>query len=214
MISQIKLNCKNCNKDFYKTKSQISLRKAQIKYGSAKSGYKYCSKKCQYLSQITKLKCICKYCETPFFKVLAQAKRHPNHFCSHSCAATYNNTHKTKGYRRSKLEIWLESQLPLLYPKLIFHFNKKDAINSELDIYIPKLKLAFELNGIFHYEPIFGESQLSKIQNNDQRKFQACLEHGIELCLIDVSTFSYFKSVYAQKYLDMICNILNRKLLI
>jgi len=50
----------------------------------------------------------------------------------------------------------------MLYPDLVIHFNKKDAINSELDIYIPSLKLAFELNGIFHYEPIFGKENFLK----------------------------------------------------
>ena len=74
-----------------------------------------------------------------------------NNFCSLSCAATHRNLHKTKGIRRSKLEAWLETQLCKSYPNLEIHFNKKDTINSELDIYIPSLKLAFELNGIFHY---------------------------------------------------------------
>lgn len=56
-----------------------------------------------------------------------------------------------------------------------------------MDIYIPVLSLAFELNGIFHYEPIYGEGKLLSIQNNDDRKFQACLEHDIELCIINSS---------------------------
>ena len=76
-------------------------------------------------------------------------------FCNHSCAATYNITHKTVGTRRSKLEVWLESQLRELYPNLTLLPNDKTAINSELDFYFPELKLAFELNGIFHYEPIY-----------------------------------------------------------
>lgn len=134
-------------------------------------------------------------------------------FCNHSCSAAYNNTHKTKGCRRSKLEIYLESQLKLLFPNLDLRFNEKSAINSELDIYIPSLKLAFELNGIFHYEPIYGADKLSQIQNNDNRKFQACLERGIELCIIDTSTYSYFKEQTAKKYLEIVLNIIRSKLL-
>lgn len=93
-----------------------------------------------------------------------------------------------------------------------FHFNRKDAINAELDIYIPSLKLAFELNGPFHYEPIYESEKLAQIQNNDERKFQACLDKGIELCWIDTSTLKYFKPSNAGKYLDIITEVMNRKI--
>ena len=111
----------------------------------------------------------------------------------------------------SKLERWLQEQLPKLYPDLEFHFNRTDAINGELDIYIPGLKLAFELNGIFHYEPIYGPEKLDKMQTNDARKFQACLERGIELCIVDVSRMIHFKEKGALKYLDVIQRVLSRK---
>jgi hypothetical protein len=81
-----------------------------------------------------------------------------------------------------------------------------------LDIYIPSLKLAFELNGIFHYEPIYGKEKLENTQNNDGRKFQACLECGIEFCTIDVSAQKYFKEKTSQIYLDIVTDILNKKL--
>lgn len=133
-------------------------------------------------------------------------------YCNKSCAATYNNTHKTKGNRRSKLEIWLEEKLKATYPTLDLLFNDKSAINSELDVYIPSLKLAFELNGIFHYEPIYGADKLSQIQNNDNRKFQACLEKGIELCIIDTSTHKYVTTKSSQKYIDIVESVVNMKL--
>lgn len=138
--------------------------------------------------------------------------RSTNLFCSKSCAGTYNNKNKTHGTRVSKLEIWLQGKLDELYPNLEIHYNRKDTINSELDIYIPSLKLAFELNGVFHYEPIFGENKLSQIQNNDDRKFQACLELGIELCIIDSSQFKNFKEERAKKYLNIIITIMNKLL--
>jgi hypothetical protein len=178
-----------------------------------KSKNKYCSYGCSYLAKKNKQKVICSNCSIEFEKTPNQIKKSKsgNHFCSRSCAATYNNTHKTTGNRRSKLEIYLEEQLIKLYPDLEIIFNNKIIINSELDIYIPSLKLAFELNGIFHYEPIYGDDKLDQIQNNDQRKFQACLEQGIELCIIDTSQQIKFKEKNSKKYLDIIINIINYK---
>lgn len=112
----------------------------------------------------------------------------------------------------SKLERWLQERLQRLYPDLEFHFNRKDTINGELDIYIPSLKLAFELNGVFHYEPIYGPEKLANIQSNDGRKFQACLEHGIELCIVDTSRMTNFKERGALKYLEVIQGVLNSRI--
>lgn len=152
----------------------------------------------------------CSICSKTFLKLHKEIKKSKNHFCSRSCAATYNNQNKTYGIRRSKLEIWLEEHLIALYPNLEIHFNRKDTIGSELDIYIPSLKLAFELNGIFHYEPIFGNDKLQKIQENDSNKFQKCQEHGISLCIIDTSSQKYFKPKSSQKFLDIITEIIDK----
>jgi len=202
----ILLQCDYCNREFTRMQKYI---KSNLKL----RGYMkhFCSHKCFSESSDIRKEVNCKQCNKTFIKKSSELKRSPNSFCSSSCAATYNNTHKTHGCRRSKLEFYLEQILPSKYPELEFHFVRKDAINSELDIYIPTLKLAFELNGIFHYEPIYGEKQLKKIQNNDQRKFQACLEHNIELCIIDVSSLNYFKPDKAQKYIDIITNIIDSK---
>ena len=203
----IPIKCDYCQQDFEKMQKYV---KSYLKLRSYKNHF--CSNACSVKAKDKRKEVICKQCDKVFLKTLNQLKKHPNSFCSSSCAATYNNTHKTHGCRRSKLEIYFEQVLPTKYPDLEFYFNRKDAINSELDIYIPKLKLAFELNGIFHYEPIYGADKLNQTQNNDRRKFQACLEQGIELCIIDTSSLSYFKPDKAQKYLDIIVNIINSKL--
>jgi hypothetical protein len=122
--------------------------------------------------------------------------------------ALYKNAHKTTGTRVSKLETWLQTQLPALYPVLEFQFNRRDTINGELDIYVPSLRLAFELNGVFHYEPIYGPEKLASIQTNDERKFQACVERGIELCIIDVSRMKNFKIKRALEFLGIIQNVI------
>ena len=122
----------------------------------------YCSKECFHLSDRNRIKITCTQCKKEFERTPSQLKKSKLPFCSKPCSAFYYNTHKTEGYRRSKLEMWLEEQLTKLYPVLEINFNKTNIINSELDIYIPSLKLAFELNGIFHYEPIYGKDKLDK----------------------------------------------------
>jgi hypothetical protein len=144
-----------------------------------------------------------------FIKSNSEIKKHSNHFCCKSCAATYNNKNKQTGTRRSKLEVWLEEKLISIYPNLDIHFNRKDTIGSELDIYIPSMNLAFEMNGIFHYEPIFGQDKLEQIQNNDSNKFQKCQEKNISLCLIDTSGQKRFTEKSSQKYLDIITQIID-----
>ena len=204
------LNCNYCQKDFSVSLSKYNSRRSSFKLKGVKI---YCSKGCRIkgTNKNNPVSVTCKNCNTEFKKGYYAVKRNPSHFCSRSCSATYNNKNKTYGTRRSKLEVWLEEQLTLNYPTLEVHFNRKDTINSELDIYIPSMKLAFELNGIYHYEPIHGSEVLERIQNNDNRKFQACLERGIELCIIDSSSLAYFKSTNAKKYLDIICKLISEK---
>ena len=174
---------------------------------------KYCSIKCMGLAQNTSQHFNCTNCNLELSKNQAEIKKSKsnNHFCSRSCAATYNNKNKTHGTRRSKLEHWLQEQLTLLYPNLEIHFNQKSAINSELDIFVPSLRLAFELNGVFHYEPIYGPNKLIKIQANDMSKSKACHEAKIDLCIIDVSQQKYVKPSTSQKYLDIITDIIKER---
>lgn len=198
------LTCLICKKIFSRNATKARQRERH-----------FCSVEC-YLKHYPRIKIIkpCRNCG----KMVSRSpnacnnNKSKNLFCNHSCAATYNNKHKTHGCRRSKFEIWLEIKLRELYPNLEIIFNGKETINSELDVYFPTLKLAIELNGIFHYEPIYGKEKLKQIKNNDGRKSQACYEHGIEFCIIDISKLSYFKDANAQPYLNIIVDILNVKL--
>lgn len=209
-MDMVEINCSFCNKAYKVSKFRLS----QIKYRKkVRNQSHFCSHDCELGGRGAKppQDVVCLNCNKEFKKRWGHIKKSSNHFCTRSCAATYNNTHKTKGNRKSKLEYYLENKLVEIYPTLEFHFTRKDVINSELDIYIPQLKLAFELNGIFHYEPIYGAEKLNQIQNNDNRKFQACLEMGIELCIIDTSKLGYFKESNALPYLKIVQRIINNK---
>ena len=204
--NNIQVECFHCKTTFVRDKRFVTrARKSDRNL--------FCSLACVGKSQKKRLTVSCLQCAVSFEKSKYLCEKSPNHFCSQSCSATYSNTHKKYGIKRSKLEFWLEQQLTSLYPTLEFHFNRKDAINSELDIYIPAFKLAFELNGLFHYEPIFGPEKLTLTQNNDQRKFQACIEKGISLCVIDVSHQKRFKESTSQPFLKIITDIIQSKTL-
>lgn len=203
-IPSIDYKCKQCNAIF-------KIAKVQLQTIRGKNQNHYCSRACQNNSQIKSLNVICKQCNKPFIKKACQIRKSKNNFCNKSCSAIYNNAHKTHGTRRSKLEIYLEEVLTKKYNNLIILYNNKTIINSELDVYVPSLSLAFELNGIFHYEPIYGDKKLQQIKNNDSRKYQACLEKNIELCIIDTSSLKYFKKDNADKFLKIIINLIESK---
>ncbi len=208
--TRLPLECYYCSNVFtFRKKDILETFNPNLK----KTG-EFCSRKCKCLYNGQSIKTKCLNCDKEVTKSLSEHKKYPNTFCNSSCAATYNNKHKTTGNRRSKLEIWLEEQLTTLYPNLSIDFNKTSAIGSELDIYIPSINLAIELNGIFHYEPIYGINKLVQIQNNDKSKSLACHEAKIDLCIIDTSAQTYVKPSTSQKYLDIIINIINERLLI
>lgn len=205
MAVYIKRICTFCKTEYFRTKSQINK---SIKLNCIP----YCSRQCRGKHKhvlYTKL-VNCTNCGKIISKPNSSITT--NNFCSSSCSAIYTNTHKTKGYSRSKLEVYIQKRLNEFYPSLNILYNDKTTINSELDIYIPSLKLAFELNGIFHYEPIYGKEKLQNIQNNDNRKFQACLERQIELCIIDTSEQKKFKEKTSKIYLDIIIKIINLRI--
>ena len=205
------LKCKHCNKTFYKAKRKIQcMKKSWLKIGHNGN---YCSQKCHALHTGHRpVTTTCSNCGKQITIGYFKFNKHKYHFCSKQCLGIYTNKHFKHICRRSKLEKWIESQLDILYPDLQVLYNDRDTINAELDVYIPSLNIAFELNGIFHYEPIYGADNLKRVQTNDTRRFQACIERGIELCIIDSSGQKYFKEASSQKYLDIITNIINEKI--
>lgn len=186
------------------------------KYGI--DGPRYCCRKCYGLaSREPRHTVVCAQCNKPKHMLDGQLRQHANHkskhhFCSLRCSGLYGAAHKTTGSQRSKLEIWLEERLLFLYPQLYIRFNDRVAIQSELDIHIPSLNLAFELNGPVHYEPIFGQDKLARTQQRDRHKMHACTDHGIDLCVIDVSGRKYFKPEFSEYVLGLVVQTINSRI--
>lgn len=195
---------KKCSKEFFVTKKQI--KKTITKKGQYVG---YCSKDCQHLDEGKLHELRCTNCGKNFVKSNNQKKRTKNDFCSSSCAATYNNKNKKHGSKRSKLEKLIEKSLKEHYPELIILANSKKIIGSELDFYIPHFDLAIEINGIFHYKPIYGEEKLKQIQKNDLEKQRKCKELGIKLYIINCSEHSYINKKTSWKYIQEVFNIID-----
>ena len=200
----VPLKCKCCGNEFFRKQHHVqTILKANLDKA------KYCSEKCKGIMRRKRTDGWCKHCNKSIVIKPYMLTRGKYHFCSKSCKCSYWNAHKTWGSRRSKLELWIESEHTEKYPNLSIDYNKTNTIGAELDIYIPSLKLAFELNGIFHYEPIFGPEKLNATKNTDSGKFRNCLEKGIGLCIIDTTSMRYFKKNGAKKFLNIITNIID-----
>ena len=134
----------------------------------------------------TKHKFNCTHCNKILFRTPGEFKKSKsgNQFCSKSCAAFYNNKRRKKS-RRSKIEINFFNSLKNKFPNLTILPNDKTMLNGlEVDVAIPELKLAIEWNGIVHFQPIYGEEKLKKIQNKDKEKLKIASRKDINLVVI------------------------------
>jgi hypothetical protein len=200
----VPLNCSNCGKEFTKRKR---LARNAVEYDKSRKAF--CSRECFSKTVNTSVSEACANCNNLVTRALSERKKTKNIFCNQSCAASYNNKHKTYGTRRSKLEVFLEEQLRILYPNLQIIANGKEAIESELDFYFPELRFAIELNGPTHYEPIYGTDKFEKIRAGDRQKLIRCYEAGIELMIIDVSKVSYLNEERKKYFLGLVTSQLD-----
>jgi hypothetical protein len=183
------LRCLHCGKIFL-------LEKFRVLRGIKRGTGKYCSQTCARHARRTSQEVPCANCQTLFRKHSVELKRTGNHFCSRSCAAQYNNRHKNLGAsRRSKAEDYLSYLIRRDFPALKIIQNDRMLLPSglEVDIIIPHLKLAIELNGPIHYFPLFGVEKLAKIRAADILKQKEIQGAGYSLLVIDISAHGYFK---------------------
>lgn len=185
-MSELYVKCSYCGNDCLKPTKYINENK-KLQQNN------YCSRSCVNLAKIQAKLHKCAACGkdvkvTPSAFKRSKTKRF---FCNSSCAAKYNNQHKTTGTRRSKLESYIETRLGEDFPSLKFLFNTKHTIGAELDILCEELNLAIEVNGIVHYEPLYGKDRLQQIILRDKQKMILCAEQGIELIVVNAASHRY-----------------------
>lgn len=207
-----KLSCQVCQKEIIKKRRYIQKNRKR-------SNYVTCSGSCARLLSPTGRNFVIRECASCSKQVrrsltALNKSKSKNVFCGSSCSSHFNNLRRPVGLRRSALEIWLEKKLSERYPDLIIHYNRKDAIGSELDIYIPKFKTAFELNGFFHYFRIkknnYGSIILKRTKANDALKVRACHKARIKLNVINTSRMKHFTFSKSTKILLKITRIIDR----
>ena len=213
--SSVPLECEICHNIFHKPKNLVLRGLKGTREDST------CSRKCKnkligqcLFGGYTEL--TCNQCGKIFKRKQASYNRqnvtlNKQCFCSRKCVSIWIS--KNGDTSRSKFEKWVEEQLTILHPNLVIRYNDRETLNGlELDVYIPSLKLAFEFNGIYHYEPIYGRERFDKIKINDGVKFQDCIKKNISLCVIDISKIKKFKSEREKKYINIISNVIQEKI--
>ena len=98
---KLPLKCYQCHQTFFFIKKNI-LQEIRENRGRLK----FCNQKCHHDYNMPTLRkeVNCKQCDKIFIKKNHEIIKTKNNFCSKSCAAIYNNAHKTKGTTVSKLE--------------------------------------------------------------------------------------------------------------
>ena len=196
--SSYELTCEYCG---IITPKPTWLIKKRIAKGYVRS---FCNTKCSGAYNKKVYIYTCAHCATEFNRFISNKDKRKNKsgnvFCNSSCAAKYNNTHKKHGTNRSKFEVWVQSKLN--FPDA--EYNNRSLLGLELDVYIPSINLAIEINGITHYKPIYGKDKYLKTIERDKRKIELCKEKGIALFVLDVSRMNRFTPESGQPYLDMI----------
>src|SRR5687768_12581475 len=98
------VECRNCGKLFLKTNHRYKE--------SVKNNWNFfCSNSCRYNYQKKGIEIPCAQCQIIVMKPPGEIRKTKKHvFCSKSCAAIFNNKHKTYGIRRSRVERFLEQR--------------------------------------------------------------------------------------------------------
>lgn len=191
----IEILCEHCNKSFKRTKNEVQ----KVIAGHKKITLRFCSRKCifDYKTKNGNISFKCETCNKDISKHKGKFLKSKHHFCSHSCAAKYSNKYRKSGNKRSKAEDFLVNLIKEKFPniKIVTNDRKTLSNNLEIDIWLPELPLAIELNGPVHYFNLWGK--LEEIQNRDFLKQKELQIKNIPLILYNISQFKNRKACFA-----------------
>jgi very-short-patch-repair endonuclease len=86
----------------------------------------------------------------------------------------------------SKLERLIQDAL--IEEAIMYEAHKKEVISTqklEMDLYLPSYRTIIEVDGLSHFEPIWGEETLQKQQKSDSQKDGILLSKGYNIVRIE-----------------------------
>jgi len=190
-------NCNTCGAEGYKYPFELKRSKNY-----------FCSLECYHIFSDKRVEVICDVCQKLFLKEQCEIKRSKKNCCSIECSKLLQKYHKDWGSNRSKLEIAIEEYLSEMFSFEIIYNKRK--IGYELDIHIPHLNQAIEINGPTHYRNIYGIEHLERTQRVDKEKLEECKKRNINLIVINVSEDKSTKVVQAQRIQEVVKIIKDR----
>jgi len=110
----------------------------------------------------------------------------------------------SKSYFVSGKEIQLQNFISDNYTDEILYSNRTIIYPNELDIYIPKLKLAFEFNGLFWH------NEIKKENNYHLNKTDLCEKQGIQLIHIYEDDWMYKRDIVKSIILNKLGKITDK----
>ena len=188
----IPFQCIQCKNEFHRPKNEVQ----RLIKGNYHGSITLCSRVCHGLNSQKRQEVKCEHCNKTFIKKANYIKKSKHNFCTKSCSTIYQNTHKTKGFRRSKAEVLIESLIKSDFPNLSIITSDRTIVGNglEIDIHLPDIKTAIELNRPIHYYPIYGKDKFEKTVDNDARKMTQLSRLGYKIIVVDISSFKYWKT--------------------
>jgi hypothetical protein len=198
MNKKPKRHCDFCNKE-------INNRpRAWIRHETC-----FCDKACEGNYRKNRIINKCTICETEIETTPTSNKK----TCSKKCF----KEHLKRKYierpivKRSYLEVFIAHMIDKNFPELKYIPNDRELLDGfEIDLYFPELKIGVECSGPYHYQNIYGEDELKKIQSRDKMKRGLAKKKGIDIKTIKaIKSISRSAKTEALNYFKECCEYLN-----
>lgn len=148
----------------------------------------YCSRSCKAAASKRRLTEKCAVCGKDTTRLMSQVRKSKSGkiFCSPECGTIWSNWKGPKFNATSILEREIGEKLKADFPDIEIELGNRTVLDSSVDIWIPGAKVAIEINGPHHYQPLRGsiKSYINTIKN-DLRKIRQAQEAGITMYVLD-----------------------------